>query len=129
MRCHQIIGKRMPKYHRLGFDQAANVEKAEPMVLEVGVDPLDELAKSVDLLAGLRSHPAAPLLHALGLPRTSSRPVCKRLGLYILALGRGRRKYLHRTCRMLGQCGDVLARRVVSVDQKLFWCLRSEERR
>src|SRR5258708_2317513 len=110
----------MPQRHRLGLDQAANVEKAEPMVLEVGIDPLDEPAKSVDLLAGLRSHSAAPLLHALRFPRPLAFAVGKRPGADVVALGWRRCKYRHRTRRMIGQCGDVLARGVVGINQKLF---------
>src|ERR1700681_3237627 len=97
----QIVGKRMPQRHRLGLDQAANRNEAEPMVLEVGIDPLDEFAKSVYLLSGLRSHPAAPLLYTLRFPRPLFRPFGERCRLDIVALARCRRKDLHRARRML----------------------------
>src|SRR3954463_6978289 len=109
----------MPQRHRLGLDQAANVEKAEPMVLEVGIDPLDELTKSVNLLARRRPHPAAPFLDALRLPRPLALTVGQRPGADVIALGWRRCEYRHRTRRMIGKGGDVLARGVVGIDQKL----------
>src|SRR5260370_549634 len=120
MRRHQIVGKCMPQRHRLGLDQAANRNEAEPMILQMAVDPLDELAKSVYLLAGLRSHPAAPLLYALRFPRPLFRPLGERCRLDVVALARCWRKYLHRTRRMLGQRGNVFAGGVMGVDQKFF---------
>src|SRR5450631_768481 len=118
MRRHQIVGERMPQCYRLGLEQTANRNEAEPMVLQVGVDPLDELAKSVRLLAGLCSHPGAPLLYALWFPLPLLRPLGERFRLDVVALARCRRKYLHRAGRMLGQCGDVFAGGVMGVYQK-----------
>src|ERR1700737_259296 len=90
------------------------------MVLEVGVDPLDELAKLVDFLAVLRCHPATPLLHALRFPGPLAQAVGKRAGGYVVALGRYWSKYLYGAGRMLCQGGDVLAGSVMGVDQKCF---------
>src|SRR5208282_3090623 len=81
---HEMVGKRMPQRHRLGLDQAANRNEAEAMVLEVAVDPLDELAQAEHLLAGWCCHPAAPLLHALGFLRPLLRPLGERCRFDIL---------------------------------------------
>src|SRR6202011_3816244 len=47
---------------RLDLDQAAHRHEPEAVVLEMTIEPLDELAEAVDLLTGLRCHPAAPFL-------------------------------------------------------------------
>src|SRR5580693_10488502 len=120
MRRHQIVGKRMPQRHRLGLDQTANRNEAEPMILQVGIDPLDELAKSVCLLSGLRSHPAAPFLYALRFARLLSRPLGERCGLDVVALARCRRKDRYWARRVLGQRRNVVAGGVMGVDQKLL---------
>src|SRR5258708_36938679 len=103
----------MPQRHRLGLDQAANVEKAEPMVLGVGIDPLDEPAKSLDLLAGLRSHSAAPLLHALRFPRPLALAAGSPPGATVVPPGWCRCNCRLRTRRMIGQTGYRLGRRHV----------------
>src|ERR1019366_649273 len=90
------------------------------MVLEVGIDPLDKLAKPVDFLAVLRCHPAAPLLHALRFPSPLAQAVGKCAGGDVVALSRYRSKYLYGAGRMLRQGGDVLAGSVMGVDQKCF---------
>src|SRR6516165_11124732 len=120
----------MPQRDRLGLDQATNGNEAEPVVLEVAIDPLDKLAKAEDLLAGLRCHPAAPLLHAVGLPRPLApaigpRPLAPAIGprprADVVPFGRHRRKYLDGACRMDGPCRDVLAGGVMGIDQKVCW--------
>src|SRR5205807_2297241 len=64
--CHQIVGERMPQRHGLGFDQTAHRKEAEAVVLEMTIDPLDQHAAAVDVLAGGAVHPVAPRLHTLG---------------------------------------------------------------
>src|SRR6202022_3384424 len=69
MRRQEIVGEGVPQRHRLDLDQAAHRHEPEAVVLEMTIESLDELAEAIDLLTGLRCHPAAPFLDAVGFAR------------------------------------------------------------
>src|ERR1700687_6211797 len=69
MRRQQIVAEALHQRHSLDLDQAAHRHEPEAVVLEMTIESLDELAEAVDLLTGLRCHPAAPLLDAVWLAR------------------------------------------------------------
>src|SRR6266851_10516538 len=75
---HQIVGKRVHQRHGLDLDQSTNLHESKAVVLAVGVDPLDQFAKSVNLLAGVAGHPAAPLFDTFRLARPLALPILER---------------------------------------------------
>src|SRR5438105_1304226 len=86
--CRQeIVGEGVPQCHRLDLDQAAHRHEPEAVVLEMTIEPLDELAEAIDLLTGLRCHPAAPFLDAVGFARPLALAVGQRPRADVVALG------------------------------------------
>src|SRR5438876_6627881 len=86
----QVVGKGMPERHGLGLEPATHLKNAEPVVLEMGIEPFDELSAPVDVLSGGAVHSAAPRLYAVGFFGPLPCPSGQRLWFDVIALGRER---------------------------------------
>src|SRR6185312_2378044 len=117
-RRYEVVGEGMPQRHGFGFEQATDSYEAEAVVLAIRIEPLDQLARPVNLPASVTDHPVPPFFDTVRLARSFVLPLPERFRRDALGLDRRRCIYRDRACWMCRQCGDVLDCRIMGIEQE-----------